>query len=63
MNVVFMEYCILKSPVSAAEINYKNTRLVKNDHKLSVHDVSFSVCMRLLKDYMMKITFIDISVV
>lgn len=53
MNVVYMEYFILKSPV----VNYKNMALVKNDHELSVHHV------KLLNDCTMKITFIDISVV
>lgn len=41
MNFVFMEYFILKLPAPAVEINYKNIGLVINDHKLSVHDVSF----------------------
>lgn len=50
MNVVYMEYFILKSSV----VNYKNIALVKNDHELSVHHV------KLLNDYTMKITFIDI---
>lgn len=53
MNVVYMEYFILKSPV----VIYKNMALVKNDHELSVHHV------KLLNDCTMKITFIDISVV
>lgn len=48
MNVVYMEYFILKSPV----VNYKDMGLVKNDHELSVHHV------KLLNDYTMKTTFL-----
>lgn len=62
MNVVYMEYFILKSPVPTFEVSYKNMELVKNDHKLSVHRVKFQFIGD-FNDYMMKITFTDIFVV